>query len=109
MRLTLELQEATEEKLLATRYGLVVLQESSALKIKHRHLEEEHESPKAELQQLKEIRTLQSPRFYLDISLFRFSLCLTLPSAHSTRIPVASGVTIRLTDFTILNSNHYTS
>ncbi|CAG6021756.1 unnamed protein product [Menidia menidia] len=56
MRLTLELQEATDEKLQAARYGLVVLEESSALKVKHRHLEEEHEALKLELQQLKECR-----------------------------------------------------
>ncbi|XP_042264503.1 protein bicaudal D homolog 2 isoform X1 [Thunnus albacares] len=54
LRLTLELQEATEEKLQAARYGLVVLEESSALKVKHRQLEEEHEALKVELQQLKE-------------------------------------------------------
>ncbi|XP_070695335.1 protein bicaudal D homolog 2 isoform X2 [Pempheris klunzingeri] len=54
MRLTLELQEATEEKLQAARYGLVVLEESAALKMKHRQLEEEHETLKTELQQLKE-------------------------------------------------------
>uniref|UniRef100_A0A3B5AV26 Protein bicaudal D homolog 2-like n=1 Tax=Stegastes partitus TaxID=144197 RepID=A0A3B5AV26_9TELE len=54
VRLTLELQEATEEKLQAARYGLVVLEESSALKMKHRQLEEEHEGLKVELQQLKE-------------------------------------------------------
>ncbi|XP_077425069.1 protein bicaudal D homolog 2 [Vanacampus margaritifer] len=54
VRLTLELQEATEEKLQAARYGLVVLEESSALKIKNQQLEEEHESLKVELQQLKE-------------------------------------------------------
>ncbi|KAM7405082.1 hypothetical protein PAMP_012368 [Pampus punctatissimus] len=54
VRLTLELQEATEEKLQAARYGLVVLEESSALKVKHRQLEEEHETLKVELQQLKE-------------------------------------------------------
>uniref|UniRef100_A0A3P8TXN6 Zgc:162200 n=1 Tax=Amphiprion percula TaxID=161767 RepID=A0A3P8TXN6_AMPPE len=54
VRLTLELQEATEEKLQAARYGLVVLEESSALKMKHRQLEEEHETLKVELQQLKE-------------------------------------------------------
>ncbi|XP_033825136.1 protein bicaudal D homolog 2 [Periophthalmus magnuspinnatus] len=54
LRLTLELQEATEEKLQAARYGLVVLEESSALKMKHRQLEEEHETLKVELQQLRE-------------------------------------------------------
>ncbi|XP_034732090.1 protein bicaudal D homolog 2 [Etheostoma cragini] len=54
VRLTLELQEATDEKLQAARYGLVVLEESSALKIKYRQLEEEHETLKGELQQLKE-------------------------------------------------------
>ncbi|TMS16814.1 protein bicaudal D homolog 2 [Larimichthys crocea] len=54
VRLTLELQEATEEKLQAARYGLVVLEESAALKMKHRQLEEEHEVLKGELQQLKE-------------------------------------------------------
>ncbi|XP_043986774.1 protein bicaudal D homolog 2 [Gambusia affinis] len=54
MRLTLELQEATEEKLQAARYGLVVLDESAALKVKHTQLEEEHESLKLELQQLRE-------------------------------------------------------
>lgn len=54
MRLTLELQEATEEKLQAARYGLVVLEESAALKRKHTQLEEEHEALKVELQQLKE-------------------------------------------------------
>lgn len=55
LRLTLELQEATEEKLQAARYGLVVLEESAALKMKHRQLEEEHESLKEELQRLKEV------------------------------------------------------
>lgn len=60
VRLTLELQEATEEKLQAARYGLVVLEESAALKTKHRQLEEEHEALKAELQQLKEVRTPQA-------------------------------------------------
>ncbi|XP_061128791.1 protein bicaudal D homolog 2 isoform X3 [Syngnathus typhle] len=54
VRLTLELQEATEEKLQAARYGLVVLEESSALKSKNQQLEEEHEALKVELQQLKE-------------------------------------------------------
>ncbi|XP_061591204.1 protein bicaudal D homolog 2 isoform X2 [Cololabis saira] len=53
-RLTLELQEATEEKLQAARYGLVVLEESATLKVKHRQLEEEYETLKVELQQLKE-------------------------------------------------------
>lgn len=57
VRLTLELQEATEEKLQAARYGLVVLEESSALKMKHRQLEEEHEALKVELQQLREVGT----------------------------------------------------
>ncbi|XP_035501890.2 protein bicaudal D homolog 2 isoform X1 [Scophthalmus maximus] len=54
VRLTLELQEATEEKLQAARYGLVVLEESAALKMKHRQLEEEHEVLRVELQQLRE-------------------------------------------------------
>ncbi|XP_028308985.1 protein bicaudal D homolog 2 isoform X2 [Gouania willdenowi] len=54
MRLNLELQEATEEKLQAARYGLVVLEESAALKRKHTQLEEEHEALRVELQQLKE-------------------------------------------------------
>lgn len=57
VRLTLELQEATEEKLQAARYGLVVLEESAALKMKHRQLEEEHETLKVELQQLREVGT----------------------------------------------------
>ncbi|KAF3860928.1 hypothetical protein F7725_001183, partial [Dissostichus mawsoni] len=52
-RLNLELQEATEEKLQAARYGLEVLEENSALKMKHRQLEEEHEVLKGELQQLR--------------------------------------------------------
>lgn len=64
VRLTLELQEATEEKLQAARYGLVVLEESAALKMKHRQLEEEHEALKGELQQLKEVRT---PAFLFDL------------------------------------------
>lgn len=55
IRLTLELHEATEEKLQAARYGLVVLDENEALKTKHRQLEEEYEALKAELQQLKEV------------------------------------------------------
>ncbi|XP_034447817.1 protein bicaudal D homolog 2 isoform X1 [Hippoglossus hippoglossus] len=54
VRLSLELEEATEEKLQAARYGLEVLEESAALKTKHRQLEEEHEALKGELQQLKE-------------------------------------------------------
>lgn len=56
IRLTLELHEATEEKLQAARYGLVVLDENEALKSKQRQLEEEYEALKAELQQLKEVR-----------------------------------------------------
>jgi ABC-type phosphate transport system auxiliary subunit len=55
LRLSLELQEATDQKLQAARYGLVVLEESSALKTKHRQLEEEHETLRQELQQLKEV------------------------------------------------------
>uniref|UniRef100_A0A8C9T5Z3 Zgc:162200 n=1 Tax=Scleropages formosus TaxID=113540 RepID=A0A8C9T5Z3_SCLFO len=53
-RLSLELQEANEEKLQAARYGLAVLEENAALKLGHGQLEEEHESLKQELQQLKE-------------------------------------------------------
>lgn len=60
IRLTLELQEATEEKLQAARYGLVVLEESAALKMKHRQLEEEYEALRTELQQLKEVGMPQS-------------------------------------------------
>lgn len=54
-RLTAELQEANEEKLQAARYGLAVLEESAALKIKHSQLEEEHEALKVEVQQLREV------------------------------------------------------
>lgn len=64
MRLTLELQEATEEKLQAARYGLVVLDESAALKVKHTQLEEEHESLKLELQQLREVRQMCLPSMF---------------------------------------------
>ncbi|KAJ8259154.1 hypothetical protein COCON_G00181660 [Conger conger] len=53
-RLSLELQEANEEKLQAARYGLAVLEESASLKSKHSQLEEEHEALKHELQQLRE-------------------------------------------------------
>ncbi|XP_035243806.1 protein bicaudal D homolog 2 [Anguilla anguilla] len=53
-RLSLELQEANEEKLQAARYGLAVLEESASLKSKHGQLEEEHEALKQELQQLRE-------------------------------------------------------
>lgn len=60
IRLTLELHEATEEKLQAARYGLVVLEENEALKSKQRQLEEEYEGLKAELQQLKEVGMPQS-------------------------------------------------
>uniref|UniRef100_A0A8C1PWS7 Zgc:162200 n=1 Tax=Cyprinus carpio TaxID=7962 RepID=A0A8C1PWS7_CYPCA len=56
-RLTAELQEANEEKLQAARYGLAVLEESAALKIKHSQLEEEHEALKVEVQQLREALT----------------------------------------------------
>lgn len=66
MRLTLELQEATEEKLQAARYGLVVLEESAALKMKHTQLEEEHESLKLELQQLKEVGAPKAYVIFLD-------------------------------------------
>ena len=55
-RLSLELQEANEEKLQAARYGLAVLEESASLKNKHSQLEEEHEVLKQELQQLREVR-----------------------------------------------------
>lgn len=54
-RLTVELQEANEEKLQAARYGLAVLEESAALKSKHSQLEEEHEALKLELQELREV------------------------------------------------------
>ncbi|XP_053480448.1 protein bicaudal D homolog 2 [Ictalurus furcatus] len=53
-RLSAELQEANEEKLQAARYGLAVLEESAALKTKHSQLEEEHETLKLEVQQLRE-------------------------------------------------------
>uniref|UniRef100_A0A673LWG4 Protein bicaudal D homolog 2-like n=1 Tax=Sinocyclocheilus rhinocerous TaxID=307959 RepID=A0A673LWG4_9TELE len=56
-RLAAELQEANEEKLQAARYGLAVLEESAALKIKHSQLEEDHEALKMEVQQLKEALT----------------------------------------------------
>uniref|UniRef100_A0A3Q2Z7I0 Uncharacterized protein n=1 Tax=Hippocampus comes TaxID=109280 RepID=A0A3Q2Z7I0_HIPCM len=71
VRLTLELQEATEEKLQAARYGLVVLEESSALKIKNQQLEEEHEALKVELQQLKEVAAPKRALF--DILMFYHS------------------------------------
>ena len=67
VRLNLELQEATEEKLQAARYGLVVLEESAALKVKHRQLEEEYESLKLELQQLKEVGTPELLWLFLKI------------------------------------------
>lgn len=73
VRLTLELQEATEEKLQAARYGLVVLEESAALKTRHRQLEEEHESLREELQRLREVWT--------PMLLGRFGRC----GAKSTR------------------------
>ncbi len=82
LRLTLELQEATEEKLQAARYGLVVLEESAALKMKHRQLEEEHETLKGELQQLKEVGTPKASCLYLDNS----RLVLILPA--SVTIPI---------------------
>ena len=65
-RLNLELQEATEEKLQAARYGLEVLEENSALKMKHRQLEEEHEVLKGELQQLRAVRSPKASQLYLD-------------------------------------------
>lgn len=65
-RLNLELQEATEEKLQAARYGLEVLEENSALKMKHRQLEEEHEVLKGELLQLKAVRAPKASQLYLD-------------------------------------------
>lgn len=54
-RLTLELQEANEEKLQAARYGLAVLEESAAVKSRNSQLEEEQEALKQELQQLREV------------------------------------------------------
>lgn len=72
MRLTLELQEATEEKLQAARYGLAMLEESAALKKKHSQLEEEHETLKLELQQLREVGTSGSFCVYTQ------SLCTSL-------------------------------
>lgn len=80
VRLTLELQEATEEKLQAARYGLVVLEESSALKVKHRQLEEEHEALKAELQQLKEVGT---PKNLLVIAYLYYSRPIFLCLLHT--------------------------
>ncbi|XP_063064647.1 protein bicaudal D homolog 2 [Engraulis encrasicolus] len=53
-RLTLELQEANEEKLQAARYGLAVLEESAAVKSRNTQLEEEQEALRQELQQLRE-------------------------------------------------------
>ncbi|KAL0186592.1 hypothetical protein M9458_018262, partial [Cirrhinus mrigala] len=53
-RLTAELEEANEEKLQAARYGLAVLEESAALKMKHSQLEEEHEALRMEMQELRE-------------------------------------------------------
>ncbi|KAJ8259990.1 hypothetical protein GJAV_G00175810 [Gymnothorax javanicus] len=53
-RLSLELQQANEEKLQAARYGLAVLEESASLKGRHSQLEEEHETLKQELLQLRE-------------------------------------------------------
>ncbi|XP_072571324.1 protein bicaudal D homolog 2 [Paramormyrops kingsleyae] len=53
-RLSLELQEANEEKLQAARYGLAVLEESATLRSRHSQLEEEHEVLRREVQQLRE-------------------------------------------------------
>ncbi|XP_052419628.1 protein bicaudal D homolog 2-like [Carassius gibelio] len=53
-RLAAELQEANEEKLQAAWYGLAVLEENAALKVKHSQLEEEHEALKVEVTQLRE-------------------------------------------------------
>lgn len=54
-RLSLELQEANEEKLQAARYGLAVLEESAALRSRHSQLEEELEVLRREAQQLREV------------------------------------------------------
>lgn len=54
-RLAAELQEANEEKLQAAWYGLAVLEENAALKVKHSQLEEEHEALKIEVTQLREV------------------------------------------------------
>lgn len=94
IRLTLELQEATEEKLQAARYGLVVLEESAALKMKHRQLEEEYEALKAELQQLKEVGmpqsfTLQNSRStiteYRPCMIIQLKRCCCLLFCSTTR------------------------
>lgn len=82
VRLTLELQEATEEKLQAARYGLVVLEESASLKGKHRQLEEDYETLKLELQQLKEVGTPEA------LSLFYIHTHICLHSYLFQRLQV---------------------
>ncbi|XP_069501529.1 protein bicaudal D homolog 2-like [Ambystoma mexicanum] len=53
-RLSVELQETTQEKVQAAQYGLEVLEENADLKQKYGDLETDHEAMKFELQQIKE-------------------------------------------------------
>ncbi|XP_006004039.1 protein bicaudal D homolog 2 [Latimeria chalumnae] len=53
-RLTTELQETTEEKVQAARYGLAVLEENCTLKQKCSEMDVEYEAMKQELEQIKE-------------------------------------------------------
>ncbi|ETE67001.1 Protein bicaudal D-like 2, partial [Ophiophagus hannah] len=53
-RLSQELGETTREKIQAAEYGLVVLEEKQQLKQQYEELELEYETPRTEMEQLKE-------------------------------------------------------
>lgn len=55
-RLTRELSETSREKIQAAEYGLVVLEENQQLKQRFEDLENEYETVRHELDQLREVR-----------------------------------------------------
>ncbi|EPY86663.1 hypothetical protein CB1_000303009 [Camelus ferus] len=58
-RLSHELAETTREKIQAAEYGLAVLEEKHQLKLQFEELEVDYEAIRGEMEQLKEILSVQ--------------------------------------------------
>uniref|UniRef100_A0A673FTY8 Protein bicaudal D homolog 2-like n=1 Tax=Sinocyclocheilus rhinocerous TaxID=307959 RepID=A0A673FTY8_9TELE len=88
-RLTRELSETSREKIQAAEYGLVVLEENQQLKQRFDDLENEYETVRQELNQLREVR--RNDTIMLQCCDLR-SKCLSLRAAAHKRksVPVST-------------------
>lgn len=59
-RLSHELAETTREKIQAAEYGLAVLEEKHQLKLQFEELEVDYEAIRGEMEQLKEVRSVDA-------------------------------------------------